>query len=205
MQKLTEKIKNIDKSTLKRYALLLAIELFVVGILVAIDLVSKHYVFKALDAEDKTLTIIDGFLYFETHRNTGAAFSIFSGNALALGIVSLVVSIVVLVVEICTINLRNPFLRIGIVLILGGAIGNLVDRFAFGYVRDFVDLDSIFDWVGVFNFADSCLTIGVVVLLIYVIFFFSKDSAAIEAKKKNPAEKTSETPLKEEAIDDANN
>ncbi len=194
MQKLTEKLKNIDKELLKKHLVFLAVELLIVGVLIAIDLITKHFVFKALDEEGKTLTIIEGFLYFETHKNTGAAFSIFSGNALLLGFVSLVASLVVLGVEIVTLKFRNPLLRSGVVLILAGAIGNMVDRFSFGYVRDFVDLASIFDWVGVFNFADSCLTVGVVLLFVYVIFFFSKDEAKLAQQKQNTEENTPQSP-----------
>ncbi len=195
MQKLIKKLKNIDKIALKKNAIILAVELLIVGVLVAIDLISKHFVFEALDAEHKTLTIIDGFLYFETHRNTGAAFSVLSGHALELGILSLFVTLFILCLQFFSLYFsNNAWLRTGIVLLLAGAIGNMVDRFALGYVRDFVDLGWIFDWVGVFNFADSCMTVSLVILLVYVIFFFSKDDKAYDLNKKKPQENPTQSP-----------
>ncbi len=197
MQKLTEILKKVDKSKLKKHTIVLAIELLIVGVLIAIDLITKHFIFEALHPENKTLTIIDGFVYFNTATNTGAAFSIFDGNALALGFVSLFAALLILGIQIATLNYRNGFLRSSIIMILAGAIGNLVDRFSLGYVRDFVDLDWIFDWVGVFNFADSCLTVGVVIMLIYVIFFFSRDNKIYEENKRKRKEMLAE--MQEEA------
>ncbi len=202
MQKLTKLLEKVDKTKLKKNALIVAIELLIVGVLIAIDLLTKHFVFKALYADNITLTIIDGFLYLDAVTNTGAAFSIFSGNALVLGFVSLFAALAIAAVAIITVNYRNGFLRAGLIMILGGAIGNMVDRFAFGYVRDFVDLDWIFSWLGVFNFADSCLTVGVVVLLIYVIFFFSRDNKIYEEKKQkhkeNPPQSVEGDPTSDE-------
>ena len=57
---------------------------------------------------------------------------------------------------------QSPLVRMAFGAIVGGAVGNIVDRFHFGYVVDFIDLR----WWPVFNVADSCITIGVALLLI---------------------------------------
>ena len=76
-------------------------------------------------------------------------------------------------------------MRSALILILAGAVGNIVDRIALGYVRDFIYFELI-DFA-VFNFADSCLTVGTIVLIIYLLFFYSKDEKSIEERKQQVA------------------
>ena len=70
---------------------------------------------------------------------------------------------------------KSKFSRVAYALIIGGAIGNLVDRLAFGYVRDFIQFQyfglTIFgsEYFAIFNFADSALCIGVVLFAVYYI------------------------------------
>lgn len=179
-----KKITLPPKQDLKKYGIIFAIELLIVGVLVALDLITKEFIYGPLAESGTDQVIIEGFLVFSPHENTGAAFSVFSGNALILAFVSLFASIAVTVLQIWSIKWRNPCLRTGIVLILAGAIGNMIDRFALGYVRDFIDLKGIFTWVGVFNFADSCITVGAVVVIVYLIFFYNKDMKKLEDAKK---------------------
>jgi signal peptidase II len=96
--------------------------------------------------------------------NTGAAFGLFQGQSFALTIVSLVV-ITVLLLYALFIYRRFPLLdnmpnRIAIGLILGGTVGNLIDRLRFGGVTDFIGVGS---WWPSFNIADSAVTIGVII------------------------------------------
>ncbi len=75
---------------------------------------------------------------------------------------------------------RETFTRIGLSLIIGGAIGNGIDRFLFGAVTDFISVEQLlpfFPWV--FNIADSAITIGVLILL---ISSFKNDASAKQAK-----------------------
>ena len=67
-------------------------------------------------------------------------------------------------------------------MITAGAIGNVIDRFALGYVRDMVYFELI-DFA-VFNFADSCLTIGTALLIIYILFMYTKESEKLHNEKK---------------------
>lgn len=193
-----KKITLPSREDVKKYGIIFAIELLVVGVLVALDLITKEFIYGPLAETGTDNVIIEGFLVFSPHQNTGAAFSVFSGNALVLAFVSLFASILVTALQIWSIKWRNPCLRAGIVLILAGAIGNMIDRFALGYVRDFVDLKGIFNWVGVFNFADSCITVGAVVVIVYLIFFYNKDMKKFEDAKKS-AEVVAEEPLSEDS------
>jgi signal peptidase II len=111
----------------------------------------------------QTLPLLPGIFHFTYVTNTGAAFSILSGKVEWLRWLSLGVSL-----GLIAIGLFGPVLSIweelGYGLILGGALGNGIDRFALGYVVDFLDFRLIN--FAVFNIADSCISIGIVCLLI---------------------------------------
>ena len=96
--------------------------------------------------------------------NTGAAFGLFQDQAFVLTVVS-VVAVAVILVYALFIYHRFPFLdnmpnRIAIGLILGGTVGNLIDRLCLGGVTDFISVGS---WWPAFNIADAAVTIGVII------------------------------------------
>ena len=97
--------------------------------------------------------------------NTGAAFGILKGQNILLIIISLIV-----IISAVFYYKYHKDLRISLILILSGTIGNLIDRLFFGYVRDFIDLK----YWPVFNLADSYNTIGAI-LLIYLVYFKKQD------------------------------
>lgn len=75
----------------------------------------------------------------------------------------------ILVLSVCTESKKQqPFLIWSVALIISGGIGNLIDRIFLGYVVDFIDLRIIN--FAVFNFADCCVVIGVIMVFIYVLF-----------------------------------
>lgn len=91
--------------------------------------------------------------------NTGSAFGFFPGQTLFLTFASLI-GVVVLLLFYRSHILREWPLRLSIALMLGGALGNLVDRVRLGYVVDFIDVG----WWPVFNLADSSIVIGIMLL-----------------------------------------
>jgi signal peptidase II len=113
-------------------------------------------------------------LKFTAVQNTGASFGIFKNNANILGIVSLIIIIIIFTIQVLSISkLKDKLIRIGFILIVAGGIGNIVDRFMLGHVRDFIYFE-IIDFP-VFNIADSCLTIGCFLVILYVVIFYVKD------------------------------
>ena len=105
-----------------------------------------------------------GFFRLTHVHNTGAAFGLFQDQTFALTIVALV-GIVILLVYALFIYHRFPFLNNGLGisalgLVLGGTVGNLIDRLRFGYVIDFIDVGI---WPA-FNIADSAIVVGVIIL-----------------------------------------
>lgn len=135
----------------------------VVGLaVVAADQVTKAWALEALTG--RTIPIVDGVFQLRLARNSGAAFSLFSGGGPLLGVVA--IGVVALIVW----SLKDGLHRVDAValgLVLGGAGGNLADRvfratgFLDGLVVDWLDIVS---WP-TFNLADAAITVGVVLLL----------------------------------------
>ncbi len=110
-----------------------------------------------------------GFFQITYVRNTGAAFGLFRGQSLTLTIVA---SIGVIVILLCALLFNRwwPFLnsmvsKSALGLVLGGTVGNLIDRFRLGYVTDFID----FRFWPAFNIADSAVTVGVIIFAFYFL------------------------------------
>ena len=95
--------------------------------------------------------------------------------------VACVTFVVLAVLWVFSVKERNGFFRAALVLMLAGALGNIVDRIAFGYVRDFIYFELI-DFA-VFNFADSGLCVGCGCMIVYIIFFYRP-----EKKPENKSE-----------------
>ena len=105
-----------------------------------------------------------GLVDFRLVHNTGGAWGIFAGNTAALGVFSIVVCVLLLCYYFWQRNEVNIAQTVGVSLIVAGGIGNVIDRFAQGYVTDFIEF-SFFDFP-VFNVADIGVTCGFVILFI---------------------------------------
>lgn len=128
------------------------------------DLVTKHFLF---DVE--YFNLIPNVISIATNGgNTGAAWGMFSGQLFLLICVSLLM-IVALFVFNHFVKTKNTFYCISFGFIIGGAVGNLVDRVALNYVRDFIFLDFL-PTFPIFNLADSFLCVGAVMMAIYILF-----------------------------------
>ena len=123
------------------------------------------------------VTVIPGVLALTYTENTGMAFSLFSGRAWALGVVSAVCILVGwLALRRYTLG---PWSKTGAMLMLGGAVGNMIDRFLRGYVVDM--FEALFVQFAIFNVADAALTIGTALMAVSLIF------RPDEWKEKTPA------------------
>ncbi|HET8796199.1 MAG TPA: signal peptidase II [Thermoanaerobaculia bacterium] len=141
--------------------------LAIAAAIIILDLWTKALVLARIDLYE-SIPVIDGFFNLVHVRNTGAAFGI-GANAsskivpLLLNFGALAVFCVVVVYALRS-SVTDRVLQTGLHLILGGAIGNLIDRFRFGYVVDFLDV-----YIGrhhwpAFNVADSAICIGIALL-----------------------------------------
>lgn len=157
----------------------LPIYLCVVIVCVALDQISKHAVFVATDEGSKTIPIIGNWLVLFWTVNDGATGGMFSnlGWQNWLFFFMTLLGLPVFFWLLLRSRERSVFGQIAFSFILGGTLGNAIDRFRYGLeshvffgggVRDFVRVDGFF---GIFNVADSFLVVGVILALLAVIFF----------------------------------
>lgn len=141
-------------------------------------------------------------------QNFGASWGIFGGQTWLLIVISLVVTAVLLwfyikkIKNSISIKGMQILLSVTIGFIVGGCLGNLYDRLAFGYVRDFINFQFI-DFP-VFNIADSAITIGVVLFIVYFIIEFVREAKLEKAKKeamKQPSQKP-DSEAEDERVDE---
>ena len=168
----------------KRVILAIVLPCVLFALLLTLDLVSKHLIDKSLGTVGASKEIIHGFISFIYVHNSGAAWGIFSGRPIFLIIISIIV--IALFIAFYVLRLRkfkdkiSLWLSVSLGFIAGGCFGNLIDRTAFGYVRDFINFD--FMNFPVFNVADICLTVGIILLFIYFIFFYSKEEKLLKTE-----------------------
>jgi len=133
----------------------------VAGIAVAFDQVTKAIASSSLgrDADTHRFELLGSLLAFEYIENTGAAFGVLNGQGVALTLIAAGI-VALLIWRYVRVGLSSPMLAASLGLLIGGALGNIIDRVRLGYVVDFIA-------VGVwpkFNVADSAVTIGVVLI-----------------------------------------
>jgi signal peptidase II len=168
-----------DKSKVSpgKYRGRLRLFLIVAALVVTLDQLSKLWI----NANRPQTALLPGFLDLRYTRNTGAIFGLFHSHTelfIALGIAGLVIILVFL-------YYFPPATTVGMVsfaLILGGAVGNLIDRIRLGYVIDFISIhvQELFRWPA-FNIADAALTVGILTL----IYYFYKSGVFRKAHEHN--------------------
>ena len=148
------------------------LEFYVALTVVILDQITKALIRPAL-ALHESVVVIPGFVDFTRVHNTGAAFGML--NSVEFPFKTVVLSLVALVAlsgvawYAASVPLGDRLARVGIAGILGGAIGNLIDRAKDGYVLDFVDAY----WNGwhfwAFNVADAAITFGVIFMILDIV------------------------------------
>jgi len=148
------------------------LEIVVALVVVVFDQITKALVRPALALHD-SIEVIPGLVDLTRVHNTGAAFGLL--NSVEFPFKTVVLSLVALVAlggvawYAATVPLGDRLARIGIAGVLGGAIGNLIDRSTIGYVLDFVDAY----WNGwhfwAFNVADAAITVGVILMILDIL------------------------------------
>lgn len=134
---------------------------------IAVDQLTKYLVVIQME-QGQSIELISGFLYLTSHRNAGAAFGILQGQ-MWLFYIATVIVVGVIVYMIITQAKESRFFGISLGLVLGGAIGNFIDRLLEGEVVDFIDVFIFTYNFPIFNVADSALVIGVGMMMIYFI------------------------------------
>ncbi|NJP06630.1 MAG: signal peptidase II [Chloroflexaceae bacterium] len=136
--------------------------------LILIDQISKAWIVAALGPRPLTgqIPLLGESIRFVYIHNTGVAFSLFQGMPTLLTVIAILISIGAVYVYAMHLPNEQVLVQISIGLIIGGALGNLIDRVRLGYVVDFIQVG----WWPVFNLADSGITIGTLLLAGYLLF-----------------------------------
>lgn len=116
--------------------------------------------------------IIPGILSFNYLQNDGAAWNILTGQMWLFYFIS-IVAILVCLYFLFNKKYKNVLFDVGLSLVLGGIIGNFIDRIHLKHVIDMLQLDFIH--FNIFNIADSAITVGIIIVFIYLIFFADKE------------------------------
>ena len=148
------------------------LEILLPVVVVVLDQLTKALVRETLPLHE-SVTIVPGLLDFTHVRNTGAAFGILNAADFPYktALIAIIASAGLIAVALYSATLANQQLaaRLGLALIIGGAAGNLIDRVFVGSVIDFVDVYWRTHHFWAFNVADSCITIGVTIMILDMI------------------------------------
>lgn len=124
---------------------------------------------------------LPGLIRFYHTRNTGAAFSMFSDNRWVFMAFS-VIAMMIMTYLLVKFHGRHWLLSVSLAAVLGGGIGNMIDRVLSGYVVDFLDFQ--FMKFAVFNVADIFVTCGSVALAVYILFIEPKVERRLQEQKE---------------------
>lgn len=143
----------------------------------ALDLWTKHLAFTHVPDYPREIVIVEGFFHFGKVMNTGVIFGMGDKAPIVWKVISVLAAPIILAIFF---SVRKPkwILTISLGLILAGTIGNMVDRLAYSAVRDFLKFFYESHVWPLFNIADSCICVGVLLLSIEMLFFE-------EGRKKN--------------------
>ena len=144
-----------------------------------VDRISKIYVIRIFELENKTDIYLTEYLNFFLIWNKGIAFGLFSFDESF--IYNVITGIIIIICVIVTLMIYNNsgFKKISLIFVLGGALGNLFDRIYYSAVPDFIDLHiNSFHWF-IFNVADIFVTLGIICLIFDEIFANNKKDEKI--------------------------
>ena len=134
---------------------------------VVLDQLTKAWLVSMLEPGEG-MSVIGDLVRFIHAQNSGALFGLFRDQALIFAIVS--VGVVALIVWYHGSNGRNTLLSVALGLLLGGALGNMIDRFRLGYVVDWVDAGLGDLRFYTFNVADSAISLAILLLLVLAVW-----------------------------------
>ena len=201
-EKLLKGLKWFYKSYIWLGIVLLGLDILTKQLIMASDLIpgdrSSHY------------SLLGGFVYISYVQNEGAAFGMGTGNEVANRVIYLIVASLVSIGLITYLILKRKetklFIRAALIMVITGAIGNMVDRVFYGPLQGNEGLFTgcVVDWIDfhwfwgyIFNIADCCIVIAAFMMIIYIIVTEVKDVI-----KRRNAEIAEENAKKTDSQDD---
>jgi signal peptidase II len=141
---------------------------------IVLDQISKEII-RHFMTDGQSIPVLGNFFMLTYTQNTGAAFSLSFGNPAMNRLVFIIITFVAVGFILYLLNLsKNKWQNIGLGLVIGGAIGNVIDRIHLGSVTDFLDCDFpdiIMQRWPIFNLADSAIVVAMFILAIHILFF----------------------------------
>lgn len=119
---------------------------------------------------NQSVVVINNFFNITLVKNTGGAFSLFSGRVFYLIIISVFI-LFMIIYYIYKNKINDNLTLIGFALLLGGAMGNLFDRIYYGYVVDYLDFNFFGINFPIFNMADVCIVVSCLLLFFLGVFY----------------------------------
>lgn len=188
---------RFDKPHMKA-ALPFFIEILLFAFIITFDLTMKDYLYDfVVNRNGGYYTVVEGFFALNYSENTGMGFGLGQDSTTGITVMTCIV-IVVVIGYLAVFRKDKAYIRIPLVMVAAGGIGNLVDRIALGYVRDFFEF-TFMDFA-IFNIADSFVTVGAIALIIGLIVMMAvtaKDEKVRQAAEQaeggeGPAENAAE-------------
>ena len=161
----------------------LAVAIVLVVALVVLDQLTKKH-FKALCEQVGTITVIENFFFFKYTFNTGAAWSFLADKSWAqivFKIITVISLIAFIVLFVFAYKKNYKWLQYSLAITVAGTVGNFIDRLLLNGVMDFISFQFGSYFFPVFNVADICLTVGVIMIIIH--FLFIDDNAVFKGNK----------------------
>ncbi|MFD2171496.1 signal peptidase II [Tumebacillus lipolyticus] len=152
-----------------------------IALVVALDQVMKYYIRLNMEVA-QSIPLLDGLINLTSHRNQGAAFGILEGQQWFFILSTLVVIVGAIYFRAKGELKGRPVREISLALLLGGAIGNAIDRVLFGEVTDFFDLQFV-DFA-IFNIADVAINIGVGLLVLSMLAEWIQERKRVTRKEE---------------------
>lgn len=142
----------------------------IAALIIAADQFTKWLVLQNMELGER-IPVFEPYLAWLSHRNRGAAWGMLEGQMWLFGVITVAV-IIGIIYYFHKYAKGQPLMQLSLMVILGGAIGNFIDRMLRGEVVDFVDvLIPVINYhFPIFNIADAALTIGVILMIIFVIY-----------------------------------
>lgn len=156
-------------------------------VLIVIDQLTKLWIVRHL-MPVQDIAIWDGVLHLHFAKNTGAAFSMLEGMQWLFSSIAIIACIGIIIYIFTRKHKMHWMALVSAGLIMAGAIGNLIDRIRLGYVIDFVYVKIIN--FAIFNVADSCITVGAVLLSVYILWIHEKYELKMKESTANDVQHT---------------
>ena len=177
----------------------------IIAILIAaLDQIVKQIVISKIPYGE-IIPVIDKFFYLTYHENKGAAWGFFQNGRIFFIVLTLLISIVIVYMIAKS---KDKLLKLSLAVILGGALGNFIDRVLKGGVGDFLDFHIFSYHFPTFNVADMFVVIGTILLAIYLLFIYKEPvkeaHEGVGVESTNNVDNKKEIEIKKSDIDTDN-